>query len=99
MYYRGRGGTDEERRRGELGESDSGRTDRTAAVKLARLDGPSRVARPSPSPELTEERRSSGSDITLQSSLGARPDPLELRGEREPGGKFARCSALRAAEF
>jgi len=98
VYYKGRGGTDDERRRGELGESDSGRTDRTAAVKLARLDGPSWVAKPSPCPELMEERRSSGSDITLQSSLGARLEPLELRGEREPSDKFVRWSTLRAAE-
>ena len=43
VYYKGCGGTDVARRRGELGVSDSGKTDRTAAVKLARLDGPSRA--------------------------------------------------------
>jgi hypothetical protein len=43
VYYKGCGGTDVARRHGELGVSDSGKTDRTAAVKLARLDGVSRA--------------------------------------------------------
>ena len=71
-------GPESERRRdsGDAGAKESGNTDKTAAVKLVRFAGapPDKLWL-----ELSDERRSSCSEITLQSSLGApRTDPLEL---------------------
>jgi hypothetical protein len=57
---------DNTRRRGEPGVSE-GKTDSTAAVKLVRLEGLRAMLLRL---ELTEDRRSSCSDITLHSSLG-----------------------------
>jgi hypothetical protein len=56
--------------------SASGRTDSIAAVRLLRLESFAPL-----SEEPTEECRSSGSETTLQSSLGG-PQPVELPPER-----------------
>jgi hypothetical protein len=72
----------EERDRGRRfpGEvSTSGRTDSMAAVRLLRFE--SFAPFPPLSEEPTEECRSSGSETTLQSSLGG-PPPVELPPER-----------------
>ena len=71
--------TERRRRPGEV--SASGRTENMAAVRLLRLES----FAPFPlSEEPTEECRSSGSETTLQSSLGGLP-PVELPPERVPG--------------
>ena len=55
--------------------SASGRTDSIAAVRLLRLESFAPLSEP------TEECKSSGSETTLQSSLGG-PQPVELPPER-----------------